>query len=121
MYSVNIKEASQDFTRRQIVKIMDSDAVTPFNSVVEEGSDFVITPTGYAILEVHNDKAKGDKDYTRYVIVAEEGLYSTSSEPFFTKFSSIFDQMMFEEDFQLGVTLKPSKNYNGCYLTCYCV
>lgn len=121
MYSVNIREASQEFTKRQIVKIMDSDAVTPFNNVVEEGSDFVITPTGYAILEVHNDKAKGDKDYTRYVIVAEEGLYSTSSESFFTKFNSIFEQMVGEEGFQLGVTLKPSKNYSGCYLTCYCI
>ena len=121
MYSVNIRETSQEFTKRQMVKITDSDAVTPFNSIVEEGSDFVITPTGYAILEVHNDKAKGDKDYTRYVVVADEGLYSTSSESFFTKFQIIFNQMFGEEDFQLGVTLKPSKNYNGCYLTCYCI
>lgn len=86
-----------------------------------EGGPFVITGIrGYVKVAIHNDKAKGDdKDYSKYIILTENGNYSTGSESFMNTFIDIFENMEGETDWGIEVIRKPSKNYNGKYfLSC---
>lgn len=108
-----------ELSKKEQLALTIGDNSTAIDAEAENGS-FVITDIkGYVVLGIHNEKANGDKDYTKYVILTENGNYSTGSESFMNTFINIFNQMEGEKDWGIEVIRKPSKNYNGKYfLSC---
>ena len=117
-YEVNIRETSSELSARERIKMKDFTNCTQLDEVCNDGS-FVITPKAFAILDVHNEKSKEDKDYTKIVIIDNEGKkYITGSSSFFKSLKQIWDEMG-EEEFQIEVYKVPSKNYKGkFFLSC---
>lgn len=121
-FNITIKESSKtDLTARERVLLKDtSNAVKLDEVVTEDGTPFVLSPAAYAVLAVHNEKAKSDdKDYEQYLILDSEGnKYVTGSQSFWNSFADIWSDME-GEPFELSIYKKPSKNYTGkCFLTC---
>ena len=121
-FNITIKESSKtDMTARERVLLKDtSNAVKLDEVVTEDGTPFVLSPVAYAVLAVHNEKAKSDdKDYEQYLILDSDGnKYVTGSQSFWNSFADIWSDME-GEPFEMGIYKKPSKNYTGkCFLTC---
>ena len=121
-FNITIKESSKtDMTARERVLLKDtSNAVKLDEVVTEDGTPFVLSPAAYAVLAVHNEKAKSDdKDYEQYLILDSDGnKYVTGSQSFWNSFADIWSDME-GEPFELSIYKKPSKNYTGkCFLTC---
>ena len=122
-YSATIEDVvGVELTKKQIVAITTSDDSTPLDAYVEENGEFIINNiAGYVRVAIHNEQAKGDKDYDKYIILTNSGeSYSTGSESFMNTFADIMDNMEGEtEAWGVKVLRKPSKNYSGKYfLTC---
>lgn len=122
-YSATIAEVvGVELTKKQIVAITTSDASIALDAYVEENGEFIINDiAGYVVVNIHNEKANGDKDYTKYIILTNNGeSYSTGSESFMDTFADIVTDMEGEtESWGVKVLRKPSKNYSGKYfLTC---
>ena len=121
-FNITIKESSKtDLTARERVLLKDtSNAIKLDEVVTEDGTPFVLSPAAYAVLAVHNEKAKSDdKDYEQYLILDSDGnKYVTGSQSFWNSFADIWSDME-GEPFELSIYKKPSKNYTGkCFLTC---
>lgn len=117
-YSVEIVGASRDFTVREKLAIKElGNAVGIDTALLDETDSLLIAPADYAVLEIHNDKAKGQKDYKKYVVFDTNGTkYVTGSESFFRNFIDIYETMKVEapdEDYQIECYKRPSKNYTG--------
>lgn len=122
-YNVEILEASRELTAREKISIKDfSNAVAIDTEVIDSNSKLIITPADYAILKVHNEHSKNDKEYKKYLLIDTAGnKYVTGSESFFTAFIDIFNAMREEgdEEYSIEVYKKPSKNYQGKhFITC---
>ena len=123
-YSVDIVETSKELTAREKISIRDfSNALALDTELNEDGATVVIAPAAYAILKVHNEHSKNDKEYTKYIITDNAGnKYVTGSESFFTSFIEIFNAMAKDapgEEYSIEVYKKPSRNYAGKhFLTC---
>lgn len=111
-------------SNRERVRLKTNTFPTLYEEVLK--SPIVGTPTGYAVLEVHNEKRKnGDKDYNVYVIrmVDNDGVvkeYATLSQIFFESFYDIYSEMSPEtEPWQIEVSAVPSQNNQGkMFLSC---
>lgn len=120
-YNVTIKETSRELTARERIAIKDTTDVERLDACTKDGNTVIITPVAWAVLEVHNEKAKDDKDYYNYVIVdADNTRYLTGSESFFTSFRKIWDEMSETgEVFEIKAHQRPSKNYRDkSFITC---
>ena len=124
-YIVEIAEVSRELTAKERVAMKDtSNAVSLDNAVDSSPSNkVVIKPVDYAVLAIHIDNAKEgeNKDYTNYIIVAEDGTkYVTGSGAFYSSFRNIYDEMKNEsEEWALECYKKPSKNFTGKgFITC---
>lgn len=120
-YSAEITEVvGLDLTKKQIVAITTADDSLPLDATAEQGEFEIDDILGYVKVSIHNEKANGDKDYSKYIILCADGTsYSTGSESFMNTFISIFNQMEGEKDWGIKVLRKPSKNFSGKYfLTC---
>ena len=81
----------------------------------------VISPDYYAVLDVHNEKSKEDKDFQNYVVVDTDGnKYVTGSTSFFEAFTEIVEEMDGTgEEYQIEIYKLDSKNYKGKqFITC---
>ena len=118
-YNVKIVESSKELTAKERISIKDTTGSIKLDEATTEGS-VVIDVDGYAVLEVHNEKAD-NKDYNVYVLFDKGGnVYTTGSKNFFNSFIDIFEEMEGEdEEYQIEVYRRPSKNYaNKDFLTC---
>jgi len=115
MYSVNVKEASKELSKKELVSLKTS----TFSSL-DKAAPLTIHPTAYAVLDVHNDLTE-NKDYTKYVLFCDEGTYATGSESFFTTFKSIFDEMEGEDEWGIEVIKQDSRKREGKYFLTCCV
>lgn len=121
-YSVTIKETAKGLdtlSARERIMLKDTSSAHPLDETVSDEAGLMITPVDYAVLEIHNEKATGDKDYQQYLIMDENGeKYTTGSNAFWNSFSDIWNEMN-GEAFTIKVYRKPSKNYTGkSFLTC---
>lgn len=125
MYKVNIKETSyQDLSKKAKMLLCDMAGASKIDEVLNMVDEVTFKPTGYAVLEIHNDRSRGDKDYVKYLYIDTDGnRYVSGSESLFTAFKYYFDEMQGEnEDWAIAVTKQPSKNYSGKdFYTCYLV
>lgn len=115
-YTVKIVETSRELTKKERVQLKTNSAtkledICPINL---EGIN------GYAVLEIHNERARDNKDYTRFIIFTESGdFYYTGSPTFKKSFMLIWEEMGDEKDWGLECVKVPTDNYPGRYfLTC---
>lgn len=119
MYSVEIKSASKELTKKERIMLKDTTNAIKLDEATKT-DNLIIKPIAYAILAVHNDKS-ADKDYEQYIVIAEDGnTYVTGSQSFFSSFLLIFSEMEGEEEpWDLKIYRCPSKNYSGKdFITC---
>lgn len=124
-YEVKIVDASRDFSKKEILKIKMLSEVTPIEDVLSSTEDAIIENiVDWAELEIHNERSKGEKDYSKHVIITESGdLYTTGSESFWDSFRMIYDTMNEgeKEPFSVKVYSVKSKNYAGEFFNCVVV
>lgn len=122
-YSVIISESSRTLTAKEKIAYRDFGNAIKLDENLTDNDSMVISPKDFVVLDVHNEKAKGNKDYRKYVIIDTAGnKYVTGSESFFTRFIEIFQTMQEdapEEEYQIEVYKRPSKNYAGkSFISC---
>ena len=119
-YVVKIRESSKELTPRERIMMKDFTNATQLDEACAEGS-FVITPDSYPILDVHTERSKEDKDYTKYLVMDKAGnKFITGSNSFFKSLMEIWEEMADTgEEFSVEVYRVPSKNYKGkSFLSC---
>lgn len=119
-FEVTIKETSRELTGRERIMVKDTLNAIGIDEATQGGA-VEIAPEFYAVLAVHNEYAKGDKDYDQLVIVTGEGeKYYTGSQSFIEAFLSIASEMEGEpEAWKVSAYRVPSKNYSGKeFLSC---
>ena len=120
-YSTKITSASRELTVKEKITLKDFNDCTGLDTIVSNENGFIIDPDVIVEVEVHNERAKDDKDYTTIVILDKDGTkYSTSSNSLRDSISDIMDELngLSEEDkkdLKIKVFKKPSKNYSGKY------
>ena len=116
-YKVEIVESSRDFTVREKLAMKELGNAVGIDMALDETDSLIISPADYAVLAIHNAKAKGDKDYKKFVVIDTAGTkYVTGSESFFRNFIDIYETMKVEapeEEYQIECYKRPSKNYSG--------
>ena len=120
-YSAKIVDSSHELTPKEKLRCKDTAAAIRIDAATEKG-DLIIAPTGYAIIEIHNEKSKDHKDYYNYLIFGNDGnTYVTGSDSFWRSFKDIYDEMQdSDEPWEVVCTRRMSKNYAGkFFLTCY--
>lgn len=119
-YEVKIKSTSKELTARERVMLKDTRNAIKLDEAVGE-TPLVISPDYYAVLGVHNEKSKEDKDFENYVVVDTDGnKYVTGSTSFFEAFTEIVEEMDGTgEEYQIEIYKLDSKNYKGKqFITC---
>ena len=118
-YRVEILSASKELSTRERIQLKDTSECVSLDKFSQEpfAKDAEIPVKGYAILSIHNEKAKGDTDYEQLVIISDEQNFITGSNSFRTSFMDIYSEMENEtEPWSIRVIRKESKNYSGEFL-----
>lgn len=120
-YSTKIITSSRELTVKEKITLKDFNDCVGLDTVVTNEQGFIIDPDVIVEVQVHNERAKNDKDYTTIVILDKDGTkYSTSSNSLRDSISDIMDELAdLEEtdraDLKIKIFKKPSKNYSGKY------
>ena len=118
-FTTTIRECSIELSARDRIKVKDISSSQSLDELVTPDKTFEFTPIGLAVLDVHNENSKSDKDYVKYVFIADDGKrYNTGSETLYNNYLDILEEMG-DEVFSIECYKKPSKNYKDKYfLTC---
>lgn len=120
-YEVKITESSKELTARERIALKNFDEMVALDEAVNaESPRLMIDVESYAVADVHNEKSD-NVNYRKYILTDKTGQkYTTGSEPFFTSFKEIWDEMTGEpEEWSLIVYKRESNNYKGkAFLTC---
>lgn len=119
-YEVKINSVSKELTARERVMLKDTRNAVKLDEAVKD-TPLVISPAYYAVLDVHNEKSKEDKDFQNFVVVDTAGnKYLTGSTSFFEAFTEIVEEMSGTgEDYEIEIYKLDSKNYKGKqFITC---
>lgn len=119
-YEVKINSTSKELTARERVMLKDTRNAIKLDEAVSE-TPLVISPDYYAVLDIHNEKSKEDKDFQNYAVVDTDGnKYVTGSTSFFEAFTEIVEEMDGTgEEYQIEIYKLDSKNYKGKqFITC---
>lgn len=119
-YEVKINSTSKELTARERVMLKDTRNAIKLDEAVKD-TPLVISPSYYAVLDVHNEKSKGDKNFQNYVVVDTDGnKYVTGSHSFYEAFTEIVEEMDGTgEEYQIEIYKLDSKNYKGKqFITC---
>ena len=117
-FTVEITKTSKELTKKERVKLKDWANAIKLDEVTTDG-EFILKPTAYALLSVHNSKSTDRPDYENLVILDEAGTkYVTGSPSFMRAFFDIWEEME-GEDFEIVCYKRDSKNYKGKqFLSC---
>lgn len=92
------------------------------NTATADGNSLDISVSAYALLNIENDRSKGDKEYQKIVIIDDSGaMYITGSPSFIENFRTIMDAMEGEDPDSWGLEIfqMPSNAYKGkSFITC---
>lgn len=117
-FTAKVREASRELDKRMQLKLTNTGSAVKLDKVVTTEESIKIEPTGWAIVDVHNENARDDKDYQQYIIMTEDKNYITGSNSFWNSFINIYETMD-GESFEIEIYKMPSKNYEGkTFLTC---
>lgn len=114
-YTVKVTDSSREFSKKEIVSLKQSASMIKLDDV----APVTIKPVAYAMLDIHNDKLE-NPDYKHIVLVDDDGSkYVTGSQTFMNNFLSIWEELAGENDWELSVFKRDSKNFKGKqFLTC---
>lgn len=115
-YNTKVTHTSREITAQEKFLIKDFNDAIGLDTVVTDGDGIILDVDVIAEVQVHNEHAKDDKDYTTIVIITKDGTkYTTSSNSVRDAISDIMDECTDEgiEDYKIKVFKKPSKNYAG--------
>ena len=117
MFETKIIEGTREYKGRDKLFMSDVTDATSINKAAEDakndGGRISFGVKEYAVVEVHNDQSKENKDYVNYVFLDNAGQkWYTGSKSFFEAFKRILDAME-GEPFEIAVNLIPSSNYAG--------
>lgn len=123
-YNVGISFSTRELTKLEKLMFQQSPDSISLDKVTREGA--VVIDVDYAVvLEIHNERNNGDKDYTTTYIVDKNGvIYKTGSESFTNNLIDIADALQDElsagESFPaVKVFQKPSKTRSDTkFITC---
>lgn len=107
--------------KRQVVRLKDTSDCLPIDRVMEDNGDgLLIDVESWIKLDIHNENAKSDKDYTVLKLIATDGQsYKTGSKALIEGFEDIWYEIQEDlpVDQQDPVTIKvfarESKSYPG--------
>jgi hypothetical protein len=119
-YEVEIIECSKELTARERIMMKDTSDDTKLEEATSETA-LVITPVAFAVLQIHNENSKDNKDYKNFIVVDKDGTrYYTGSESFWSTFRDIWSDMNGEEEnWGIKAYQVPSKNRSGKnFITC---
>lgn len=119
-YEVKINSVSKELTARERVMLKDTRNAIKFDEAIKD-TPLVISPAYYAVLDVHNEKSKEDKDFQNFIVVDTAGnKYVTGSASFFEAFTEIVEEMSGTgEEYEIEIYKLDSKNYKGKqFITC---
>lgn len=119
-YEVKINSVSKELTARERVMLKDTRNAIKLDEAIKD-TPLVISPSYYAVLDVHNEKSKEDKDFQNFIVVDTAGnKYVTGSASFFEAFTEIVEEMSGTgEDYEIEIYKLDSKNYKGKqFITC---
>lgn len=120
-YEVKIIESSKELSARERISLKNFDEMVALDDAVNaETPRLMIDVSGYVVVSVHNEKSD-NVDYNKFIIIDKGGQrYITGSNPFFSNFKEIWDEMVGEnEDWGITVYKRESNNYKGKeFLTC---
>lgn len=121
-YEVTIRESSKELTPKERIKIKDLSNSQNLDALTQNEESVVINYAYHVILDIHNEKSKDRPDYQNIVVVdKDDNKFNTGSNSFITALEEIIDEMADagEEDIEIEVYRKPSKNYKGKdFITC---
>ena len=121
-YEVSIAGSSKELTAKERIKIKDLSNSQNLDTLTQNEDSVIIDYDYHVILDIHNEKSKDRPDYQNVVVVDKAGnKYNTGSNSFITALDEIIDEMTDagEENIQIEVYRKPSKNYKGKdFITC---
>ena len=121
-YEVTIRESSKELTPKERIKIKDLSNSQNLDALTQNEESVVINYAYHVILDIHNEKSKDRPDYQNIVVVDKDGnKFNTGSNSFITALEEIIVEMADagEEDVEIEVYRKPSKNYKGKdFITC---
>lgn len=114
-YEVKIREASFEMSAREKLRYKDTSTAIDLNTATTDCAFIITRPVAYVVLDVHNEKAKDNPNYTKYVVIDDAGnSYITGSESFWRSFREIFDEMQSEDEgYSIEVRQVESNNYKG--------
>ena len=115
-YNTKVTHTSREITAQEKFLIKDFNDAIGLDTVVTDCEGIILDVDVIAEVQVHNEHAKDDKDYTTIVIITNDGTkYTTSSNSVRDAISDIMDECTDEgiEDYKIKVFKKPSKNYAG--------
>lgn len=120
-YNAKIRYSSKELSAKERIMLKDTGNATKLDTLLEDGA-IEISVDYYAIVDIHNEKAKQDKDYSQIVIVDKAGnKFTSGSNSLIEAISDMADELADEgiEEFTISIFRKPSKNYTGKYfITC---
>lgn len=111
--------SNSEMSKREQLKMMDLTNAIQLESAVNAKGKVEITPRIWAVVEIINPRSKGEKEYTKFVLIDDlEQKWQTGSESFMQAFKQIND-FMEGEPFSIEAYGVESKNFPGRnFLTC---
>lgn len=120
-YNAKIRYSSKELSAKERIMLKDTANATKLDTLLEDGP-VEVSIDYYAIVDIHNENAKSDKDYSQIVIVDKAGnKFTSGSNSLIEAISDMSDELYDEgiEEFTISIFRKPSKNYTGKYfITC---
>lgn len=121
-YKVTIESTKTELTPVERIKLKDTTDAISLDRATQENGSVTFTVTNWGVLNIHNDNAKENTDYVKYVLIDNDGnKYTTGSQAFWSAFCDIEDEMSDAgiETYAIKVYRKESKNRAGKqFLTC---
>lgn len=119
-YSAKIIDSSKELSTKQGMQICDMSQHKGLSELVKTGEIIEIDVAGYAVVSIHNPKAKNQQDYDYLVVIAKDGAsYFTGSDSFCEQFFTIWEAMKDElSELKIEAYVGDSKNYETGFLTC---
>lgn len=123
-YTVTIAErGGVELTKKMLAAIMTNlSSCADIGELTRDENSLVLNIGGYAVVAIHNERSKGEKDYDKLIIVTTDGrLFITGSPSCMETFRAIWDMMEGEDPETWGVEFfqMASQNFKGkSFITC---
>ena len=125
-YKAEVTYSTRELTAREKIKFKDTTSAIALDDVVTVDKPIELTIDTVVKISVENGAIKSDdgkdKEYDVLVFTTDTGdVYKTSSPSFETSIIDIFDELQELNDTDpvtVRIFKKPSKNFNGEFITC---